>query len=496
MRGRRRPKRPDAVAANGMTPFVAVAYLVVLGLLAPLGAHRLRLLWLRLRSPARRESREWAGDLPIVTVQLPVYNEANVVERLLDAACVLDYPADRLEIQLLDDSDDETTAIAAERVRHWRARGLDVRHIRRQRRDGFKAGALARGLARARGDFLLVLDADFVPPPDLIPRLLGPFVDPEVGAVQAAWAHLDDDSSWLTRAQALFLDAHFAIEHEARYRAGLFFNFNGSAGMWRRACIEGAGGWSADTLTEDVDLSYRAQLAGWRFAYLDDVRVPAELPGSLRAVEIQQERWTQGGIQSARKLLPAMWRAPLPAAVKIEATAHLVGHVVHPLTLALGVALAVSGWLGLAGAALPGWVHGLALAMATVPFLLFYGVACRLRGRTPWDAVRRTGEALLLGLGLGVPLTLAVLRGARGRRTPFARTPKEGFRRRVGYIATGGLTARWLRAALTIVLGGAAANLALGGAVASLPFTGLFAAGYLASTAESLRPAPRRIPRE
>jgi len=471
---------------------IATAYLAILVLLAPLGAHRLRLLWLRLRLPARDESRDWTGDLPVVTVQLPVYNEANVVERLLDAACTLAHPADRLEIQLLDDSDDETAGIAAARVRRWRARGVDVRHIRRSARDGFKAGALAYGLARARGEFLLVLDADFVPAPDLIRRLLGPFTDPGVGAAQAAWDHLEDGGSWLTRAQALFLDAHFAIEHEARHRAGLFFNFNGSAGMWRRDCVIDAGGWSADTLTEDVDLSYRAQLAGWRFAYLDDVRVPAELPGTLRAVEIQQERWTQGGIQSARKLLPAVWRAPLPVAVKVEATAHLLGHVVHPLTLALGAALAASGWLGLAGAALPGWVHGVALGMATLPFLLFYGVACRLRRRRAGDSVRRTGDALLLGLGLGVPLTLAVLRGLVGWRTGFARTPKAGFRRRVAYAAAGGLPGRWTRAALAVVLAGAAANLALGGATASLPFTGLFALGYLASTAESLRPGACR----
>jgi len=472
---------------------VAVGYLAILGLLAPLGAHRLRLLWLRFRCPPRPERREWPGELPVVTVQLPVYNEANVVERLIDAACALDYPADRLEIQLLDDSDDQTAEIAAPHVRRWRARGVDARHIRRPGRAGFKAGALSNGLARARGELLLILDADFVPPPDLVRRLLGPFADPTVGAVQAAWGHLDEGTSWLTRAQALFLDAHFAIEHEARHRAGLFFNFNGSAGMWRRACVLDAGGWSADTLTEDVDLSYRAQLAGWRFVYLDDVRVPAELPSTLRAVEIQQERWTQGGVQSARKLLPPVWRADLPAAVKLEATAHLAGHVVHPLTLALGVALAAGGWLGLAGAALPGWVHGAALAIATVPFLLFYGAACRLRGRRMGDAIRRTGEALLLGLGLGVPLTLAVLRGASGRRTAFARTPKEGSCPRVGYAATGGLPARWTRAALAVVLAGAATNLALGGATASLPFTGLFALGYLASTAESLRPAAGRL---
>ena len=469
----------------------AVGYLVILLLLLPFGAHRLRLVWLRFRRPPRHEHRRWVGELPVVTVQLPIYDEANVVQRLIDAACALDYPRDRLEIQVLDDSDDETVELARERVREWQARGIDIVHIRRGERPGFKAGALAHGTALARGEFMLVLDADFVAPPDLLRRLLGPFADEQVGAVQAAWAHLDSGASWLRRAQALFLDAHFAIEHEARYRAGLFFNFNGSAGMWRRSCVEDAGGWRSDTLTEDVDLSYRAQLRGWRFAYLDDVRVPAELPAGLRAVEIQQERWTQGGIQSARLLLPSVWRSRLPLAIKAEATAHLLGHVVHPLTLLLGSALAVAGWTGLAGVGLLRWIHGAALAMATVPFVLFYGSAATLIGDPRRAIPRRVGEAMLLGLGLGVPLTGAVLRGVLGRRTPFARTPKDGFQRQVSYGTRPWALSDWVRAGLGLALGGAVLNLAVGGVAASLPFTALFALGYLAASAESLRVRPR-----
>jgi len=475
-----------------MSALGSAAYLLILAALLPFGAHRLRLLWLRWRLPARRETRRWAGEAPVVTVQLPIYDEANVVERLIDAACALDHPRDRLEIQLLDDSDDETVELAGRRVAAWRARGVDIHHIRRGTRRDFKAGALAHGTRLARGDFLLVLDADFVPPPDLVRRLLGPFVDSRVGAVQAAWSHLDGDASWLRRAQALFLDAHFAIEHEARCRAGLFFNFNGSAGMWRKACVADAGGWHGDTLTEDVDLSYRAQLAGWRFAYLDDVRVPAELPAGLRAVEIQQKRWTQGGIQSARKLLPAVWRARLPLRVKLEATAHLAGHAVHPLTLLLGACLAAAGWLGLAGAGLPRWVHTTALALATLPFLLFYGSAARLRG-TPWRVLpRRVGEALILGLGLGVPLTAAVLRGVAGLQTAFARTPKDGFALRIPYGAGAWSAGDWVRLGLALALTGATWNLAALGVVNALPFTGLFATGYAATCAESLRRFPGR----
>ncbi|WP_419949946.1 glycosyltransferase [Candidatus Palauibacter sp.] len=473
-----------------MSEIGQIAYLALLAFLAPFGAHRLRLLWLRLRRPARVEARAWHGPLPVVTVQLPVFNEANVIERLIDAACRLDYPAGRLEIQVLDDSDDESVALAARRVLRWRARGIDIRHVRRGSRRGFKAGALAYGNSIARGEFLVVLDADFVPPPGLIRDLLPPFTDPSVGAVQAAWDHLSPDATWLTRAQALFLDAHFAVEHEARYRAGLFFNFNGSAGMWRRACIEAAGGWQSDTLTEDVDLSYRAQLSGWRFVYRDEVRVPAELPSSLRAVEIQQSRWTQGGIQSARKLLPRIWRAPLPVAHKLEATAHLAGHIVHPLTLTMAVALAGAGWVAGTGFGLPWVVHAGALLFATVPFVLFYGTAAALRRRR--GLARRILEALLLGLGLGVPLTFAVVRGLGGRRTPFARTPKRGFAPRVAYRAglAGGSTI--LRFVLAVALVGAVMNAALLGSPGVLPFTALFAAGYALASRECLRmpPAP------
>jgi hypothetical protein len=450
----------------------------------------MRLIWLRFTRRRPAVAAEWKGDLPFVTVQLPVYNEATVVERLIDAACELDYPRERLEVQVLDDSDDETVELAAARVSRWKSDGVDIRHLRRRGRDGFKAGALAAGEKVANGDFLLVLDADFLPPKNLVRRLLSPFAEPDVGAVQAAWGHLDADQSWLTRAQALFLDAHFAIEHEARYRSGLFFNFNGSAGMWRRRCVGDAGGWQADTLTEDLDLSYRAQLAGWRFVYLDDVRVPAELPDRMRALELQQERWAQGGIQTARKLLPGLWRRSLPLAVKLEATAHLLGHAVHPLTLALGVALAAFGFSGSAGELLPAWVHVAALGLATVPFVSFYAVAARLRGVGPTASVRRVLEAMILGLGLGVPLAGAVLRGLTRTGTGFRRTPKRGAAERRRYAATSDPVALAVRGSLGLLLAGAVANLVAAGMLAATPFTGLFAAGYVAATRESVRRDP------
>ncbi len=472
-------------------PLPALAYLAVLALIAPFGLHRLWLVWLRLRpgggGSGRHEGAEVldGDELPVVTVQLPVYDEAAVVERAVDAACRLDWPRDRLEIQVLDDSDDETTRLAARRVARWRARGVDVRHLRRGSREGYKAGALAHGVERARGDFFLVLDADFVPPPDLLRRLLPSFRDPDVGFVQAAWDHLNEDDGWLTLGQATLLDAHFAVEHAARHRAGLFFNFNGTAGVWRRSCLEDAGGWSGATLTEDLELSYRAQAAGWRGVYRDDVRVPAELPEELASLEVQQERWARGGLQTARRVLPGLWRSGLPLRVRLEATAHLAGHLIHPLTLLLAAALAWPGRLGGAAALVPDAAHLAALALAVVPFLLYYGTAVALRGKGRERGAARVLSAVGLGIGLAPPLALAGLRGLTDRRGGvFRRTPKTGA----------GLGRRWLRylpdsrpgrTAVRLVLGGAlavaAVRLGAAGLAGGVPFTLLFAAAFLAT---------------
>lgn len=474
-----------------------VAPAVVLALLLISSLHRAHLLWVHSRRRRRREATVWTGELPVVTIQLPIYNELHVSRRLIDAACQVDYPRDRLEVQVLDDSTDATAAVVAERARQWRARGVRIEHVRRPSRHGFKAGALAHGLARAGGEFLVVLDADFVASPDLIRRLLPAFRDPQVGMVQARWDHLNERENWLTRGQALLLDGHFLLEQDGRYRAGLFFNFNGTAGMWRRRCLEDAGGWRADTLTEDLDLSYRAQMKGWRFVLLPDYGVSGELPADVSALEVQQRRWSQGAVQTARKLLPALLRGPWSWPIKLEAVIHLCGHLAYPLTLLLGLLLYPSavarralGWEDF------WWLDLAVFASATMPIAVFYYTAGRLRGHG-WNVLApRIGVALVTGIGLTAPVSRAVLRGLWGRRDPFVRTPKRGalrsssspyFERSDGWDTA-------LKLALGATMTGYALAALANGLYGSVPFALLFAAGYLSLGVGGLTRAPSPSP--
>ncbi len=289
-----------------------VLYYAVLALLAMYGTHRAMMVRLYYRH--RRDVPHPAGELPVlprVTIQLPIYNEVYVVERLIEAVAAIDYPRALLEIQVLDDSTDETREVARRVVARYRALGFEIAHRTREDRKGFKAGALQAGLEAARGEFLMIFDADFLPTPEIVRASLPYFSDPSVGMVQARWEHLNRDYSLLTRIQSIFLDGHFVIEHTARHRSGRFFNFNGTAGIWRRRCLEEIGGWQSDTLTEDLDISYRAQLAGWKFVYLKDLVVPAELPVDMNGFKSQQHRWTKGSIQTGRKLLPAIFKSRL-----------------------------------------------------------------------------------------------------------------------------------------------------------------------------------------
>ncbi len=463
-----------------MATLILTPYFAGLLVLAVFALHR---AWLVLQDRALPVSPAAEPDpafTPHVTVQLPLYNERFVVRRLLDAVARLDWPSDRLQVQVLDDSTDETTAAASAAVESLRGLGIDASHLRRERRCGYKAGALAAGLAAAAGEFVLILDADFLPPPDLLRRLLPPFRDPRVGMVQARWGHLNREASALTQTQAVFLDAHFLLETAVRARAGAFFNFHGTAGVWRRGAIEDAGGWSADTLTEDLDLSYRAQLAGWRFVFLPDVVVPAELPETLAAFKRQQARWTQGAAGTARKLLPRLLRAPLPLAVKREALLHLGAHIVYPVTLLVSI-LAVPALLLRHGAdASPWlWLDAVLAALIIAPTRMFYAAAFRRAGRAGRPRLW-TARLLLTASALAASNTRAALRGWLRRGTEFERTPKT----RGIAIAPGGYRPsaagplRWLEGGVALwLLGGLV--LATGqGALAAAPFLALMALGF------------------
>jgi cellulose synthase/poly-beta-1,6-N-acetylglucosamine synthase-like glycosyltransferase len=365
---------------------------------------------------------------PLVTVQLPVYNERYVVRRLLDAVAALDYPPDRLEIQVLDDSTDDTTMILAMALPPLRRRGLDVTHLHRRTRVGFKAGALAAGLAQARGEFVAIFDADFVPPPDFLRTTIPHFADPKVAVVQARWGHLNREHSLLTLAPSLAIDSHFGVEQSARCWGNLLLNFNGSAGVWRAAAIRDAGGWSADTLTEDLDLSYRAQLRGWRILYLPDLVCPAELPVLISAFKSQQRRWAKGSIQTAIKLLPAVLRAPLPLWSKYQACIHLTYYLIYPLMLL--VLLWLAPLFSLHDLTPPtAALGGLSLSFALATFgpasMLVY--AQRVLNRRRWGCLGGLAVLMVVGIGVSGSICSAILSALSGRQEEFTRTPKFGI---------------------------------------------------------------------
>jgi cellulose synthase/poly-beta-1,6-N-acetylglucosamine synthase-like glycosyltransferase len=399
---------------------VRLAYLIAASLLAIYGLNALALSLLYLQHRRRRPPASPLAEAPLVTVQLPIYNEVHVVQRLIDAVAALDYPPHRLDVQVLDDSTDGTTSLAQARMAFHRARGVNIALLHRRERTGFKAGALAEGMRSARGEFIAIFDADFLPPSDFLRRTISHFVDrPHLGLIQTRWGHLNAAYSPLTWAQALVLDGHFGVEQLARNRSGLFINFNGSAGVWRRACIEDAGGWRGETICEDIDLSYRAQLAGWEFLYLPDVEVRAELPPQVHAFKRQQFRWAKGATQCLLKLSPRLLRQPIPLAQRLEGLLHLSGYLIHPLILSL---LLLSLPLLLGEVHLGRSVTYLGLA-GLGPLLLF---ALGQQALYP-DWPRRLLAlplVIVVGTGIAVNNTWAVVEAFLGKQSPFQRTPK------------------------------------------------------------------------
>ncbi len=408
--------------------FTLVSYFFVLSILGIYGWHRYFIVYQYMKNKDRAPGApppvdEW----PVVTVQLPIYNEMYVVDRLIDAVCALDYPRAKLEIQVLDDSTDETRGIVEEAVQRHKDRGFDISYLHRTDRIGYKAGALDAGLKVARGEFI----ADFVPESDFLRRTVPYFNDRGIAVVQARWGHLNQPYSLLTKVQAIMLDGHFVLEHGGRNRAGCFFNFNGTAGLWRRIAIDDAGGWQHDTLTEDLDLSYRAQLRGWRFLFLPDVVVPAEVPVEMNAFKSQQHRWAKGSIQTCRKVLPYVLMADLPLKVKVEAFFHLTANFNYLLMIALSLlmfpAMVVRYEMG--------WTEMLLIdiplfAAATMSVFNFYLISQR-EAYPDWKTrVKYLPLVMAIGIGLAINNTKAVIEALFGAPGEFTRTPKYGIERR------------------------------------------------------------------
>jgi cellulose synthase/poly-beta-1,6-N-acetylglucosamine synthase-like glycosyltransferase len=405
-----------------------IPYFILMAILAIYGLHRYEVIWTYLKNRRKPQPQPQSRftELPRVTIQLPLYNERFVVERLLESATRIDYPIHRLQIQVLDDSTDDTHPFTERLCAEYRAQGFPVDYIHRTNRHGFKAGALENGLETATGEFVAVFDADFLIPRDFLHRTIHQFTDPRIGMVQTRWSYLNRYYNLLTEVQGMLLDGHFVLEHNARYREGLFFNFNGTAGILRVAMIRDAGGWEHDTLTEDSDLSYRAQLRGWRFAYVPDVECPSELPVETHGFQVQQSRWAKGLTQVAIKLLKRILKSDLPFKVKLEAFCHLTPNITYPLMIVVTAmmlpVMIVRFYVG--------WQQ---LLLVDTPLLLatfgsvavFYVFAQREREKGSWlRAVLMMPVLMAAGAALTVINTRAVIEALLGIKTAFARTPK------------------------------------------------------------------------
>jgi cellulose synthase/poly-beta-1,6-N-acetylglucosamine synthase-like glycosyltransferase len=408
---------------------VMIVYFVSLSILFGFGIHGLVLLYYYRKTFNNiLPIEDMPVEVPMVTVQLPLYNEMFVVERLIKSVCEIDYPKDKIEIQVLDDSTDNTVELTKDIVENYKNQGFNIKYIHRNNRVGYKAGALKYGLEIAEGEFVAIFDADFVPNPDFLKKTIPHFNNPEIGMVQTRWEHLNEEYSYLTKAQALALDGHFVLEQQVRNKAGFFINFNGTAGIWRKATIFDAGNWQADTLTEDLDLSYRAQLRGWKFRYLNDVTSPAELPADINALKTQQFRWTKGAVETAKKILPMVFASNLPIKMKLESFVHLTSNIVFPFIIIVAL-------LNVPIVVIKNTVGGFdefysfmsIFVLASVSTFLFYTYAQKAI-HLDWRKRLLLFPVFLAGsMGFAVNNTKAVIEALIGKKTGFARTPKDGM---------------------------------------------------------------------
>ncbi|MEE8142873.1 MAG: glycosyltransferase [Planctomycetota bacterium] len=457
-----------------------IFYLLLMGVISLYGAHRYWLVWGALRAGTREQESSMSSDArPRVLIQLPIYNEGPVVARLINSAARLSWPREALEIQVLDDSDDGSTALVDEVVEGWQQQGVPVRVIRRTVRTGYKAGALQEGLEQSSAELVAIFDADFAIPEDFLLRTTGYFGDSQVGMVQARWGFLNENQNLLTRVQALMLHGHFHVEHRARAAAGRFFNFNGTAGIWRRAAILDSGGWQADTVTEDLDLSLRAWLRGWQFRYVDDLEVPSELPADMASYKIQQNRWVSGSMQTAVRLMGRVMRGPLSVTQKIDLFFYLTSNFTYLLLLLLALAVPQAVLIRFEASGRLLWADLPFFFMATVSVFVFCARARRPHLPRLRFYLLQVPGLMALGLGMAVHNARAVLRGLFGKSRVFERTPKVGAqphlvvatrRRDLLVLLEGGMGLYVLTYVLISLVAGSPF---------SVPFLSLFGFGYL-----------------
>ena len=413
--------------------FILYVHYALVSILCLYGAHRIyhSLVAKRVIEDVKSEQRHIKADpdfRPIVTLQIPLYNEKFVAARIIDQIVKFDYPIDRLQIQIIDDSSDESVQIVAERVAHYKTLGFDIEHLRRSNRQGYKAGALADAMEDVKGEFIAIFDADFIPETDFLTKTLPHFKDAKTGLVQSRWSYLNTKTNMLTRLQSVMLDAHFGVEQVTRYGKDVYFNFNGTAGIWRKAAIMDAGGWKADTLTEDTDLSYRAQLKGWKFIYCPDIFCPSEIPENMTAFKTQQHRWAKGTIEVMKKILPTIWKAKVPLRNKTEATLHLTANITYLLMFvdSLFFLLPTVHIRQQMDPNLLAWLDIPIFAFASLSHAYFFlSGQKRLYGKV-WDKLFILPALLATSIGLGVNNGRAVIEALIGYKTGFNRTPKIG----------------------------------------------------------------------
>ena len=464
-----------------------ILYFVILSILSIYGVHRFIMATLyRIHRKEKPSPDKTFDDLPMVTIQLPAFNEKYVIERLIDAVCQIRYPREKLQIQVLDDSTDETQEIAQNAVNRKVEEGFQIVYIHRDNREGYKAGALEHGLETATGEFVAVFDADFIPQPDFLEKTIHYFTDEKVGMVQERWEHINREFSVLTKTQSVLLDGHFVIEHTARNRSGRFFNFNGTAGIWRKCTISDAGGWQHDTITEDLDLSYRAQSKGWKFIYLNDATTPAEIPVEMIAFKTQQHRWAKGSIQVAMKILPNLLKSRLPLKVKVEAWMHLTSNISYILMIILSIMMPLTVRFRVQNSWMTSlWIDMIMFCCATLSIAMFYLLAQKeARKQSLPDRLLYLPIVMCLGIGLSVNNCRAVIEALTKHKSGFVRTPKYGVLKsgddwqHVKY----GFKMNWqpyVETAFGIYFAIAIVQTIISGGYASVPFLCLFCAGYL-----------------